>query len=361
MRTGTGRFIFSLAVWALVGLAASPSPAQPAGPVRFTEAIEHSVRRAVYLPGSIRSRTESVVASEVAGLVVSLDVNEGDRVRKGAPLAHLRTASLELELQAVNGQLKEASARLDLAESKLARSRRLFEDEVVSQDALDDAFSEFTAWQGRVDQTTALVRQLELDLRRCVIAAPFGGAVVSKRTDVGQWIIAGGPVVEMVGLEDLEVRVEVPEKYFAELRAGAEAAVEIGALGGIRVAGELDRVVPRADLQARSFPVFIRLVDPDPRIGVGMLARAGLPVGESYLAVLAPKDAVVRQGAQEMVYRITDDNTVEPMPVRTEQGIGDWLVVQGALQAGDRLVTRGNERLQPGQQVEGQPLEYPLP
>jgi multidrug efflux system membrane fusion protein len=195
---------------------AAPPPSQ----VRFTEVIEHVVRSSIRLPGSVQSRTTSVVASEVAGLVVEMNVREGQPVQKDQPLARLRPITFELLLRAARGQLKEAGARLQLAESKLSRARRLFGEEVISQEELDDAFSENTAWQGRVDQTNADILRLEVALDRCVIRAPFEGVVTSKRTEVGQWLQQGGEVVEMVAPADLEVRVEVPEKAYDRLRSG---------------------------------------------------------------------------------------------------------------------------------------------
>jgi len=340
---------------------ATVTVAQQASPVRFTEVQNHEVRRSIRLPGSVEARTASVVATEVAGYVVAVDVQEGDRVRKGQPLARLRTIWFELQLQEAEGRLKEARARLQLAESKLRRARELFEDEVISQDELDDAVSENAAWQGRVDQTTAEIAQLNLALDRCTIRAPFNGVAVTKRTDLGQWIDQGGPVFEMVELDNLEVRVEVPERLFAQLRQGAAAEVELEALGGSRVAGHIDKIVPRADPRARSFPIKVRIANPDGRIGVGMLAQVSLAAGDTYAAVVVPKDAVVRQGAQEILFRINDDQTVEPVPVRSGQALGEWVVVDGPVAPGDRVVTRGNERLFPGQPVQGELLEYPLP
>jgi len=340
---------------------ATVAVAQQASPVRFTEVQNHEVRRSIRLPGSVESRTASIVATEVAGYVVAVDVQEGDRVRKGHPLARLRTIWFELQLQAAEGRLKEARARLDLAESKLRRARKLFDDEVISQDELDDAFSENTAWQGRVDQTTAEIAQLNLALDRCTIRAPFGGVVVAKRTDLGQWIEQGGPVFEMVELDSLEVRVEVPERLFAQLRLGAGAEVVIESLSDLLVTGRIDGIIPRADPRARSFPIKVRIPNPDGRIGVGMLAQVSLDAGEIYTAVVVPKDAVVRQGAQEVVFRIDANETVEPVPVSSGQALGEWVVVDGPVAPGDRVVTRGNERLFPGQPVQGEVLEYPLP
>jgi RND family efflux transporter MFP subunit len=365
MHSSKSSFILGSTILIGLTVASCPTVAQGPGqgpsPVRYTAALNHAIRGAVHLPGSVESRTASVVAAEAAGLVVAMDVDEGDRVNSGKSLVRLRTINYELQLQAAQGQLKEAQARLRLAESKLRRARELFEDEVISEDQLDDAFFEFTAWQGRVDASQATIAELEVYLKRCVVRAPFDGVVVAKLTDVGQWMDAGGDVVEMVAVDRLDVRVEVPERYYRQLDTNVAAAVTFEALPELEVAGELHRVIPRADPQARTFPIKIRIPNPDRKIGVGMLARVSLPVGAIYDAVLVPKDAIVRQGPQEIVYRIKEDQTVEPVPVVPGQGVGVWIEVQGPLAPGDRVVTRGNERVFPGMPVAGEAQEYPQP
>lgn len=333
----------------------------PPSPVRYTEAREHAVRRAVQLPGTVESRTVSVVASEVEGLVTDFPHREGETVAKGEPLARLRTTSLELRREAAQAQLKEAEARRKLAQRNLERARELFEAKVFSQQQLDDALYESNAWQGRVEALTAEIAQISHDIDRGTIRAPFAGAIVGERTQVGEWVAKGDPVVEMMSLDDYEVRVEVPERYFANLKVGTAATVTFEALPGIEVSGRISALIPRADPQARTFPLKVRIPNRGGKIGVGMLAQVLFPSGESYRATLVPKDAVVNQGAQKVVYLMNGDNTVSLVRVETGAGVGAWVEVRGPLQPGQRVITRGNERLRPGQVVRGEPLEYELP
>jgi len=349
-----------IAAVALLGVSVGVAQAPPSH-VRFTPAREHDVHRTIRLTGSVESRTWSVVASEVSGLVVAVDAQEGQWVRKGEPLVRLRADWYDLQLQEAEGRLQESQARLALAESSLRRSRDLFDDDVVSQQDLDDATSEYTAWKGREIQSRAEIAQLKLSLDRLTIRAPFTGVVVRKLTDLGQWITAGGDVMEMVELGKLDVRVEVPERYYGELTGDVEADVTFEALADLQVTGRVIAIIPRADPQARTFPIKLRVPNPDGRIGVGMLATVDLPIGTNFRGLIVPKDAVVRQGPMVLVYRIGDGEVVEPLPVQTGQGLGPWIVVEGPLAPGDRVVTRGNERLQPGQPVSAEPLEYPLP
>ena len=88
----------------------------PPASVRYTAAEEHSVRKSVELPGTIEAPDLSPVATEVEGLVIEILAREGRRVKRGDPLAKLRTKNLELRLAAAKGQLKEAQARKERAE-----------------------------------------------------------------------------------------------------------------------------------------------------------------------------------------------------------------------------------------------------
>jgi RND family efflux transporter MFP subunit len=329
--------------------------------VRYTEVKQTDVRRTIKLPGTVRSATLSVVASEVEGLVVRYPAREGDAVAKGKPLAILRTEMLELQRDATAEQLAEAEARLTLAQINLERTRGLFEKQVASQQDLDNALSEHTAWQARTGDLKARLAQIELAIRMSTIRAPFAGLVVSERTEVGQWLTVGGPVVELMSLDDLEVYVEVPERYYPSLHSGAKAQVTVDAIQGLTIDGIITAIIARADPEARTFPVKVKIANAGGRIGAGMLAQVAFPAGESYRATVVPKDAIVRQGEASVVYRINGEDKVDVVPVTTGEGVGAWIVVSGEIATGQKVITRGNERVFPGMVVKGDSLEYALP
>lgn len=366
MKRLSDRFVGT--VWLLLatvgwGAAAPPAAAQgpPATPVRYTEARLHPVRSTMALTGSVESRRASVVASEVEGVVERLVAREGDLVTEGKPLVMLRRTNLKLRLEAVQGQLTEAQARQKLANTSLERSRGLYDEKIISQQQLDDAQSEFEAWGGRVAQLEAEVARLQDDLSRTTVRAPFTGVVVRELISEGEWLGAGGAVVELLDLGDLEVTVEVPESSFSGLAVGSPARVVIESLGGMEVDGKVRSVVPRADERARSFPTKIAIGNPEGKIAVGMLARVHLPVGDAVEAVIVPKDAVVTKGRDSVVFRIGSDDLVERVSISLGDSVGVWVAVEGEVGAGDRLITRGNERVFPGQTVQPEIVDYPLP
>ena len=351
-------FLVGAAVWLLA------QPEMPPGPVGYTEARQRVIQGRLTLPGTVVSSVMSLVASEVAGLVVEYPVSEGDRVEKGQVLARLNKRSRELDSAAIEAQLREAEARLKLAERNHERAKELFASGVFSQQQLDDTLYEFNAWEGRIDNLRAEIDRIRYDISRSVIGAPFAGVVVAKHTELGQWLGIGGAVVELLSLEELDIRVDVPEQYYRDVKPGGAATVALDALSGRTVRGKVVAVIPKADPQARTFPVKVRV--PSAGLGVGMLAQVSLQgvsagAGGVRTAIVVPKDAVVRQGSQTMVFLINGEGSVSPAQVQTGQGIGDWVEVRGPVTPGAKVVTRGNERLTPGQKVRGEPVEYALP
>ncbi len=331
------------------------------GLVRVTPVRSHRIRPSIELPGTVESRLVSTVAGEVAGLVEDFPVREGQVVRVGDVLAQLRRVNLELRLRASEAQLREDEAREKLAERTLTRARDLFERGVFSQQQLDEALFEFDAWQGRIERLRAVMEQLKDNLERTTIRAPYHGVVVREITQLGEWLEEGGPVVELLSLEHLEVAVELPERYFGAVRPHTRARVYFEALPGLEVESVVRTIIPRADPQARTFPLKLSLEVKEGQIGVGMLARVVLPVGKIHVSRVVPKDAVVTQGQQQYVYLLTDDGSVRQTPVHTGIGVGSWVEVEGAIQSGQKVVTEGNERLRDGQAVIPEIQEYPFP
>ena len=339
----------------------SEARAQGVAHVRYTEAREHRMRSEVRLPGTVEAPKLSTIAGETAGLVVERSVRTGDRVEEGQVLARLRTTQLELTQRAQEADLKEADARLKLAQRNLARARELLESEIFSRRQFDDAQSEFSAWEGRCERLRADISRVQDNVERATIRAPFSGVVVEKHTEVGQWLDAGDPVVDLLSSEHLEVSVDVPERHFRDLRPGTRVTMTFEALGSRKVTGTVSRIIPLADPQARTFPVKVSFSNRGARVVAGMLAHVTIPSAGSSVATIVPKDAIVRSGPDEFVFLFGEDGKVNRMPVRSGSGVGNWVEVRGEILPGQRVVTRGNERLRPGQQARGEPIEYELP
>jgi len=371
--TNSGRRSARSVTWltALLVAGVPTGMTQDWGPTRVgvTPARQGTVQSVVHLPGSVEARTSAVVASSVAGVVAQVAAREGESVKRGATLVKLSYDTHDRQLRAAQGLLAESQARLLLAERALQRSMELRDSGVVSQQQFDDAETEVGAWQGRADQAKAEISRLENLIERSVVRAPFSGVVVREYCDVGEWVATGGPVVELIDLSRLEVVVNVPERHFAGARRGAVARVTFESLSDLDLEGRITAVIPQANPQTRTFPVKIELANPGSGIGIGMSATVAFPSTDERQATLVPKDAIINQGAQRIVYRVDSGPAGEDgsagqvataVPVVLGTRSGEWTEVSG-IEPGDLIVTRGNERLMPGAAILSEPTEYTEP
>ena len=336
-------------------------PPTDAPRVFYAQARRSPVKDTLKVMGTVVAPRSTWIAAEVAGAVETLDVRIGDRVRQGRQIAQLRTRPLELRLSAARGELIEAEARLRAAELRLERMQRLAASEVVASQTADDALYEAQSWQGRIQRLKAEVERFEDDIARSVVRAPFDGVIVAQDTQIGQWIDVGARVVELVALDGLEARLDIPEAHLHDVQAGDPVLVTSEARPEQRIQGTLRAVVPQASERARTFPAFVSLPSPSP-LATGVLVRGELTLGTRDDVLLIPGDALVDRDTQSLVFVVGGDGAVRAVAVRPGERQGVWREILGSsLKAGDLVVTHGNEGLKDGDRVQAQAREYPTP
>jgi RND family efflux transporter MFP subunit len=334
-----------------------------AAAVRYTLAIGHALRPTVKLPGTVKSRHRSIIGSETEGIVIALHVREGEVVSEGTSLAQLRTDILEQRLNAANSSRDAINVKRELTTRSLERVRQLFNNSSMPEQRLDELSYELQGLQVEEQRLTAEIAAIKLSIDHSHIRAPFDGVIIARHTDIGEWREVGDPIVELLSVSDLEVDVAVPEIYFHDLHGIKTAEVAFTSVSDQRFVMELSALVPLAAPESRNFTVKFRVPDDlqGHQVAVGMLADVWLPLGQTNTATLVPKDAIVQRQEEHQVMVIDDNNQTRIVPVITGKSSGAWIEIRGDVTAGDRVIVRGNERMQAGQTVEATLLNYQLP
>ncbi|MBL8763535.1 MAG: efflux RND transporter periplasmic adaptor subunit [Phycisphaerae bacterium] len=345
----------------------------PPMPVVVDAARLENVVQQREVTGEIRALRRSVMASEEVGLVSALLVDEGDAVQAGQVIATLESTLAKHGLKRAAavvaskaGVVGERRAEVERARRELARLEEAATRSGVTEMERDERRTSVTGWEGRLAQAEGERAEAEAELARAeesfarrTIRAPFAGRIVRKRTEVGQWLKAGDPVAEVVAMDVLEARLNVPESLIDLIRAGGGSGgggasgtgrvrVRVAALGEEREA-EIGEIIPDADALSRLFPVRLKLANADERLKPGMSVTGLVPTGRTAPTLTVSKDAVLRDDAGEFVY-FDAGGAAQVARVRTLYASGGGRVAVRAetLREGAGVVTRGNERLYPG-------------
>jgi RND family efflux transporter MFP subunit len=354
MHIGLALAVACVIIVSATNVSAQPPDKKPGPPpalVHVAAVLKQEVVTRITLVGTAQPWLETVLASEEEGLVRRMLVDEGDQVQVGQLLCEQDATRIRLLIDAAQASLAEAEVLQVQAKRELKRQKRLFAIHSVAEKAYEDAQSGAEASQKKVLRLRAELRALQDELRKKKIEAPIAGYVVKRHAQVGQWLGQGQPVVTLVKLDPIRFIVPVPERYVAGVNKGAQAQVVFDALTNRSFEGLIAAVIPRADAAARTFPVRVEVPNPGGVIKAGMLGRVTLPAGNPHQAILVPKDALVLLGEGARVF-VVNDQVAHLVPVRTGPAHGDLIEIQGNLKPGQKVVTRGNERLRPGQPVQ---------
>ena len=400
----------------LTSPAASNSAWAQQGPalVVTAEVVEREISSGQTFIGTVVPFKTSVVGSAVDGRVIDYPIEEGSPVAKGETLAQLLTETIELELAAAQAELRlreqelaelkngsrpeeveVAKSRMlgakslkEVSASKFKRLKTLYETgRAVTEDELEVAIAESIrteqlyigaeaqyelAVQGpraekiaqaeaRRARQAAEVSQIQDQIKKYTIRAPFDGYVTAEHTEVGQWVSRGELVAEVVAVKEVDIVVSVLDSQIPHMQLGMPARVEIPALAAGIFTGKIAIINPQGDQLSRTFPVKVRLQNQfsehGPLVKPGMLTRVTLPTGPKQNALIVPKDALVLGGPKTIVY-VVDPQPDKPTigkvrPVPVELGVASDSLIQviGPLEPGNVVVIEGNERLRPGMEV----------
>lgn len=313
-------FFLSALAGLLVGVAALPAAsAESASSVVVQRRAVATDFRA---EGVVEAVRQATLTAQVAGRVLELRADAGQRVRGGELLVRLDAREASGADQAARAQAAQAAASYERAKSLRAKG-------FVSQAALDQAEAAWKTAQGAAGSAAA-------GASHAAIAAPMAGVVGQRLVELGELAQPGRPLLTVFDPKAMRVVVGIPQSQLAALRNGAGASVEIPGSGAPLDALRVE-MLPTVD--AASHTATVRVYLPENAAGVmpGMAARVRFAVGRSEKLTVPPA-AVLRRGEITAVYVLAADGSPRLRQVRLgEAGADGAIEVLAGLADGERV------------------------
>ena len=338
-----------LAVLMLPAWPASAADAPAAAPALATAAVQ-AVRsgQSTSFDGVVEAVRQTVIAAQVAGAVVALDVKVGDTVKAGQVLARIDARAADQNAAASDAQVRGARASLELATKDYERQKQLFQKNYISQAALERAQSQFSATQAQVAAQLAQAGATRTQSGFFVVKAPYAGIVSEVPVALGDMAMPGRPLLTLYDPAALRVTVAVPQSAAAGLAAQSAIKVELPGLPAGREWLVPARVVVLPTVDPGTHTVQLRLELPSapedatagasPQVTPGLFARAWLPAsGQGRVRLDVPAQAVVRRAEVTGVYVVGADGRPLLRQVRLGPAQAGSVEILSGVAAGERV------------------------
>ena len=325
----------------------SPLSAQMGGPalVKVAVASLKDMSPVTLVPGTVISRNDARLSAEVAGRLTRV-ADVGTLMVRGEVVAEIEATRLRLQATELEAQVSRAEARLRFLESEEKRFERLAQSNLAAETQLEQTQSERDMARGDLEVARARLEQVADLLARTSIRAPFDGVVVERLMTPGERAEEGSNVVRLIDQQHLEIVARAPLEYFPFVQRGQ--LLDISANGAAALA-QVRTLVAVGDESTHLFELRLDL-DGRP-FQVGQTLRVSIPTSDSREVLTVPRDALVLRPEGQSVFIVDANDQAQQIEVTVGVGKGDDIEVLGSISPGDRVVIRGNERLQPGQAV----------
>lgn len=343
-------------------------PAQGAGGQQAPEVAVYTVApqalaMSTELPGRTAAFQVAEVRPQVSGLVQKRLFTEGSDVKAGAQLYQIDAATYQAAFNSAKASLAKAKANLAAAAPKVARYKELVAIEGVSRQDYDDAVAAHEQAKAEVEAAQAAVDSARINVDYTKVAAPISGRISRSNVTPGA-LVTAGQATALTTVQQLDpIYVDVTQSSEELLRlkremdsgsikkANGQAKVTLLLSDGTKYALPGKLQFSDVSVDPGTGNVTLRALFPNPKHDLlpGMFVRAVLETGVSEQAIAVPQMGVTRNPKGEATALVLNkEGKVEQRVLQTGGTIGDKWLVKSGLEAGDRVIVEGLQKVKPG-------------
>lgn len=321
---------------------------KPAAPPPTAQVERRNLTEEIMTSGDVAASLQVEIKPEVSGKIKTLAVHTGDSVKPGQLLVELDDKDLLTEKGTTQVQIAGAKLSLDKALRDFERTQKLFERNLISREAFDNAKTELDTSKNNHEQALGRLRTVEDKLFKTKIVAPFDGTILSIPVVEGQVVVAAASVssgtllMSMADLSHMQIATHVNQVDIAKLKVGQTGEITVDSLPGVKIEGAIGLISPLAVVKnnIKGFTVTVTIRTRDERLKPGMTADVRFVVGKSDQALVVPLAGVFTEDDESKVVYLPQKSAGAPKKTTVTLGIVnfDYAEIKSGLKEGDSIL-----------------------
>ena len=328
-------------------ISAVSAPERPVQVQRVAISTSTATREFV---GVVRARHETDLGFRVAGKIVTRVVNVGDRVHAGDVVARLDPQDLRLQVESADAEFAAATSNLTQATADAERYTSLKARGYAAIADYDRKISAKAEAEGRLERARRSLDMARNQLAYAELKADSDGVITATLAEPGQVVAIGQAVARLAHRGEKEAVVALPETWLGEARR-VEASVRLWSDPDRSFPARLRELSPQADTMTRTYAARFTIDDPDDVVALGMTATVALTRPADARVAKLPLAAILNRGSGPSVYLVDEGGMLVRRMVTVSSVTEDAALVTAGLSEGDKVVTLGVHKLNPGDKV----------
>ena len=343
-------FLIAIAAVLVLGSCGDSEPSKANKPVRVKVMQIGSVQvngEHAY-SGTVEEESGVSLSFSVAGTLRSVSVEEGQIVNAGqlvATVDGIDQAGAQASAHAVTGQ---ARAALQKAQDDYNRAKRLHDEGVISDSRYVSAKTALDAARQAVNSAAALETISDKSSRDTRLVAPFSGYVTRKNVEVGQNVIPGQMVVELVHIDRVKIKISVPEEEIDKIHKGEEMLVRCSAAGSADLYGKVVEKGVSADPLSRTYDVKLLVDNQGNKLLPGMICDVYTSFTRGQMSVFVPANVIQLNPDNQMFVWVVKNGKATKRVINYVADTSQGVRVNGGLEPGDQLIVSGQQKVSEG-------------
>lgn len=307
--------------------------------------------------GSTHFVQSSVLASKTQGMVLKVNFDTTSQIHKDEILVELDHEILDSRILAIQASIKELKLLEEKSTKDLRRYKKLLQQKNVSQQKYDEVYYEKSRFDQKLISSQAELEALLIERKQNIITAPFDGVITQRHVELGEWVATGGKIATLVNPKKIIALFDIPASYAVKVQPGQKIMVDIANQSH---PGTIEGVIIKGDTKSRTFPLKINLQNTDAMLFEGMETQISLSQTSRSDSLLVPRDAIIKRFGSEVIF-VVENKKAKMYPVNVQIYEGSMAALSEQLSekqdtaqkltAGMQVITKGNERIFPDQEV----------
>lgn len=310
---------------------------RPAVPVKVSEVDEGMITSSLVFDSVLETESSVEIFAETSGLILEVNVEEGDRVVAGQILALMENVEESVDAE-------EAKARYEHQKANFKRTEDLYGRKLINQQEYDNAKFD-------LEQMRLRFERAKIQLENTIVRSTVSGVVTERNAQAGRRVATNRVLFSIMNLDELFANVNIPGQHMLSIEQGLPAVIDSDLIEGVRYDAFVKLVSPIVDPESGTFKakVAVSKLNGMP-IYPGMFVNVRVIVDTSDDAVLIPKEAIVHEGDLKYIFKVQNGKAKKTLLQEGYSNVG-FVQATSDIVKGDLVIVMGHSALKDGANV----------